>query len=354
MMDIKIIENENPTTLPDEDTLGFGKVFTDHMFLMNYIDGKWQNPRIVPFGNLSLSPSAQVFHYGTEIFEGMKAFRREDGQVQLFRPELNMERLNSSAIRLTLPPISIEDSLKYLKTFVRHEEKFVPQKEGTALYIRPFMIGTDPTLGVHPATEALYAIIASPVGSYYGKEGLKPVKILIEDQDVRAVRGGTGMAKCGGNYGAQLRASKKAIDSGYTEVLWLDGVERKYIEEVGAMNIMFVIDDIVVTPELSGSILSGITRRSILEILKSENYKLEERKISIDELIKALKENRVQEAFGTGTAAVVSPIGQFTFENKDYTIGDGSIGELTQKLYDEITGIQRGKLEDKRGWTVIL
>lgn len=354
MLEIKVIENENPTSLTDEENLGFGKVFTDHMFLMDYLDGQWQNPRIVPFGNLNLSPASQVFHYGTEIFEGMKAFRRKDGRVQLFRPELNMERLNCSALRLTLPPIELEDSLAYLKAFVKHEEDFVPSKEGTALYIRPFMIGTDPSLGVKPASQALYAIIASPVGAYYGKEGLKPVNILIESEDVRAVRGGTGMAKCGGNYGGQLRASKKAMDAGYTEVLWLDGVERKYIEEVGAMNVMFVIDDTVVTPELSGSILSGVTRRSILELLRAEGYKVEERKISVDELIEALEEKRVKEAFGTGTAAVVSPIGQFTLAGKDYLLGDGSIGSLTQKLYDEITGIQRGKLEDKRGWTVIL
>lgn len=354
MVDIKIVETEKPRVLGDEDDLAFGRAFTDHMFLMDYYEGAWHDARIVPFGNLELSPATQVFHYGVEIFEGLKAFRRDDGRVQLFRPEVNMERMNNSALRMALPPIDIEDSLAYLKAFIRHEEKFVPKKDGTSLYIRPFMMGVDPTLGVHPPEKALYVIIASPSGAYYGKDGLKPVKIRIEDEDVRAVRGGTGMAKCGGNYAAQLRASKKAIDSGFTEVLWLDGVERRYIEEVGAMNVMFVIDGTVVTPELSGSILSGVTRRSCLEILRGEGYPVEERRISIDELVQALESGKVEEAFGTGTAAVVSPIGQFSFEAKDYMVGDGGIGPITQKLYDTITGIQRGRLEDKYGWTLEL
>lgn len=354
MEKIRIVESDKATRKLDEENLAFGRDFTDHMFLMDYEDGQWKDPRIVPFSNIELSPAAIVLHYGTEIFEGLKAFRREDGQVQLFRPEINMQRLNDSAQRLALPQIDLESSLEYLKAFVRHEEKFVPRKEGSSLYIRPLMIGTDASLGVHPAKKVLYAIIASPSGPYYGKDGLKAVKILIENEDVRAVRGGTGMAKCGGNYAAQLRATKRAQSMGFTEVLWLDGVERKYIDEVGAMNVFFVIDGVVVTPELTGSILSGVTRRSILEILRHEGYKVEERKISVQELVKALEEGRVDEAFGTGTAAVVSPIGQFSFENNDYKLGDGKVGQITKKLYDTITGIQRGKIEDKFGWTVEL
>lgn len=354
MKEIKIIESTKPKRDICEDNLSFGKEFTDHMFLMNYKNGDWINPRIVPFSNLELNPSAVVFHYGAEVFEGMKAFRKEDGTIQLFRPEINMQRLNNSAERLALPQIELSDSLEYLKAFVKHEERFVPKKEGSSLYIRPFMIGIDETLGVHPAQEVLYVIIASPSGPYYGKDGLQPVKILIEDEDVRAVRGGTGMAKCGGNYAAQLRATKKAIKKGFKEVLWLDGVERKYIDEVGAMNVFFIIDGVVVTPELTGSILSGVTRRSILDLLRYEGYKLEERKISVDELIKALSDGRVQEAFGTGTAAVISPIGQFSYEDKDYIVGQGEVGKTTKKLYDMITSIQRGKTADKFGWTVEL
>lgn len=350
MVDIRIVETSNPSGPLDEENLDFGRAFTDHMFMVDYKDGKWQDPRIVPFANLELSPAALALHYGAEIFEGMKAFRRQDGRVQLFRPEVNMERMNKSAERLALPQIEIEDSLAYLKAFVKHEERFVPKKEGASLYIRPLMIGVDAFLGVHPAKEVKFLIIASPSGPYYGKDGLKPVKILIEDKDVRAVRGGTGMAKCGGNYGAQMRASKRAMDQGFTEVLWLDGVERKYIEEVGAMNVFFVIDGVVVTPELSGSILSGVTRRSILDLLREEDYDVEERRISVDELIEALKEGKVEEAFGTGTAAVVSPIGQFTFDDEDYKVGNGKVGDLTHKLYETITGIQRGIMEDKHGW----
>ncbi|MDO5026937.1 MAG: branched-chain amino acid aminotransferase [Tissierellia bacterium] len=354
MVDIKVIETKNPSPDIDEDNLAFGREFTDHMFIMDFKDGSWQDPRIVPFSNIELSPAAVVLHYGAEIFEGLKAYRREDGRVQLFRPELNIQRLNKSAERLALPTIDEEDSLEYLKAFVKHEERFVPSKEGASLYIRPLMIGVDAFLGVHPANEVKYIIMASPSGSYYGKDGLKPVKIIIENEDVRAVRGGTGMAKCGGNYGAQIRASKKALDMGFMEVLWLDGVERKYIDEVGAMNVFFVIDDTVVTPELNGSILSGVTRRSIIELLKDQGYKVEERKISVQELIKGLEEGRVKEAFGTGTAAVITPIGSFTCENKDYVVGDFEVGKITMSLYESLMGIQRGKIEDKHAWTKIL
>lgn len=353
MVDIRIVKTENPARLPDEAKLDFGNEFTDHMFLINYKDGAWHDPRIVPFADLPMHPASLVFHYGQEIFEGLKAYRRQDEKIQLFRPECNMERLNLSAERMALPQIDLEDSLAYLKEYLRVEERWVPYSEGTSLYLRPFMIATDPTLGVKPCNEALFAIIASPSGPFYGEDGIKPVKIRIEERYVRAVKGGTGVAKCGGNYGGQMKASREALADGYGEVLWLDGVERKYIEEVGAMNIMFVIDGTIVTPELSGSILSGVTRRSILELLRDEGYQVEERKISIDELTQKLEEGRVEDAFGTGTAAVIAPIKEFTYKDRSYQVGDGqSIGKVAQFVYDRLTDIQRGLVEDTYGWTV--
>lgn len=350
MVDIKIIENHKPGTLGSEEDLGFGRVFSDHMFLMDYKDGAWVDPRIVPFGNIELSPAAPVFHYGLEIFEGLKAYRNKDGGVQLFRPELNIKRLNNSAKRLTLPTLDEDEALECLMKFVDHERDWVPSGEGTSLYLRPFMIGTGQSLGVKPGKEALFAIIASPSGAYYGEGGLEPVKIRIEERDVRAFRGGTGESKCGGNYGAQMRASKNALDQGFSEVLWLDGVERKYIEEVGAMNVMFLIGDVVVTPELSGSILPGITRRSIIELLRARGYEVEERKISVDELVGALEDGSLKEAFGTGTAAVVSPIGTLAYKDQSYTVGHGGVGELSKEIYQTLSGIQRGEVEDEFDW----
>ena len=290
-----------------------------------------------------------MLHYGSEIFEGLKAYRRADGKVQLFRPMENVRRLNNSAERLCLPQIPEEDALQILDTFVSIEKDWTPDKEGTSLYLRPFMFGNDESLGVHAVHHAKFVIIASPVGSYY-KEGISPVKIMIEDRDVRAVRGGTGYAKCGGNYAASNRAGEHAEQLGYSQVLWLDGVERKYIEEVGAMNVMFKIDDEIVTPMLTGSILPGITRKSCIEILKDEGYKVSERLLSVDELLSALEEGRLKEAWGCGTAAVVSPIGELCYKDKKFTVNNGVIGDVTQHLYDTLTGIQWGKREDKHGW----
>lgn len=348
-MEIKITKTTNKGTLPEASTLGFGKVFTDHMFIMDYVNGAWQNARIVPFQRLSIHPASTVLHYGSEIFEGLKAYRTKDGSVQLFRPLENIKRLNRSAQRMCLPTIPEEDALEALKTFIKVEEDWVPSKEGTSLYIRPFMFGNDETLGVHAVKNATFVIITSPVGSYY-KEGINPVKIMIEDEDVRAVRGGTGEAKCGGNYAASNRAGQRAEEKGYSQVLWLDGVERKYIEEVGAMNVMFKINGKVVTPKLVGSILPGITRKSIIELLKSENVEVEERLLSVDELIEALENGTLEEAWGCGTAAVVSPIGELAYKGKKYIINNGQIGALTQHLYDTLTGIQWGKVEDKFNW----
>ena len=348
-MEIKITKTTNKGTLPDASTLGFGKVFTDHMFIMDYANGAWQNARIVPFQRLAIHPASTVLHYGSEIFEGLKAYRTKDGSVQLFRPLENIKRLNRSAMRMCLPTLPEEETLEALKTFIKVEEDWVPSKEGTSLYIRPFMFGNDETLGVHAVKNATFVIITSPVGSYY-KEGINPVKIMIEDEDVRAVRGGTGEAKCGGNYAASNRAGQRAEEKGYSQVLGLDGVERKYIEEVGAMNVMFKINGKVVTPKLVGSILPGITRKSIIELLKSENVEVEERLLSVDELIEALENGTLEEAWGCGTAAVVSPIGELAYKGKKYSINNGKIGSLTQRLYDTLTGIQWGKVEDKFGW----
>lgn len=353
-MDIKIIKTENPKAKPDPSTLGFGRIFTDHMFMMEYNkeDG-WHDARIVPFENLSIHPASTVLHYGSEIFEGLKAYRREDGKVQLFRPLENIKRLNNSAERLCLPQIPEEDALQALVEFVRCEKEWTPSAPGTSLYLRPFMFGNDENLGVHAVQNATFVIIASPVGSYY-KEGINPVKIMIEDEDVRAVRGGTGYAKCGGNYAASNRAGERAEEKGYSQVLWLDGIERKYIEEVGAMNVMFKISGEVVTPKLTGSILPGITRKSCIAVLEKAGYKVSERLLSLEELENAMKDGTLEEAWGCGTAAVVSPIGELCYKGEKFTVNNGEIGKTTQYLYDTLTGIQWGKTEDTFGWTYLI
>lgn len=353
-MEIKIVKTDSPKEKPDSSTLGFGKIFTDHMFIMDYSrEQGWHDARIVPFGYISLHPASTVLHYGSEIFEGLKAYRRADGKVQLFRPIENIRRMNNSAERLCLPQIDEKDAMQILETFVSLEQDWTPSAEGTSLYLRPFMFGNDESLGVHAVHNATYMIIASPVGSYY-KEGINPVKIMIEDEDVRAVRGGTGYAKCGGNYAASNRAGERAEQKGYSQVLWLDGVERKYIEEVGAMNVMFKIGGEIVTPKLTGSILPGITRKSCIEVLKDEGYTVNERLLSVDELGEALKNGTLEEAWGCGTAAVVSPIGELCYKDVKYTINNGEIGKVTQHLYDTLTGIQWGKIEDKYGWTYLI
>ena len=349
-MEIKVIETKEQKSCPEESKLGFGHYFSDHMFVMDYEQGRgWYDARIVPFENISLHPASTVLHYGAEIFEGLKAYRTESGNIQLFRPMENIKRMNRSAERMCLPFIDENEAMEILKTYVKHEEKWVPHSFGTSLYLRPFMFGNDESLGVHTVKRATFMIIASPSGSYY-KEGINPVKIMIEDEDVRTVRGGTGYAKCGGNYAASTRAGERANKKGYSQVLWLDGVERKYIEEVGAMNVMFKIDGEIVTPELTGSILPGITRKSCIEVLKSLGYKVSERLISVDELIAAFESGKLEEAWGCGTAAVVSPIGRLMYKDVEYVINGEHIGTVTQKLYDILTGIQWGKIEDTYGW----
>ncbi len=351
-MNIEIKKTISPKEKPAASTLGFGTVFTDHMFVMDYSSDKgWHGARIVPFEKITLHPASSVLHYGSEIFEGLKAYRRQDGEVQLFRPIENIRRMNRSAQRMCLPEIDEDMAMEILTTFVSVEKDWVPSEEGTSLYIRPFMFGNDESLGVHAVSNATYMIIASPVGSYY-KEGINPVKIMIESTDVRTVRGGTGEAKCGGNYAASNRAGERAEKKGYSQVLWLDGVERKYIEEVGAMNVMFKIAGEIVTPKLTGSILPGITRKSCIEVLKDKGYTVSERLLSVDELADAMANGTLEEAWGCGTAAVVSPIGELCYNDKISIINNGKIGEVTQMLYDTLTGIQWGKTEDTYGWTL--
>ena len=350
-MEIKMNLTTSPKAKPDWNNLGFGKIFTDHMFIMDWdSENGWHDARIEPFGPLVLHPAATVFHYGAEIFEGLKAYRRPDGEVQLFRPWENIKRLNNSAERLSLPQVDEEFTLEALKKFVALEKDWVPSLPGTSLYLRPFLFGNDETLGVHTIHHAKYVVIASPVGAYYA-EGLNPVKIMIETQDVRAVRGGTGYTKCGGNYAASMRAGDRAAAEGYSQVLWLDGVERKYIEEVGAMNVMFLINGTVVTPQLTGSILPGITRKSCIELLREMGYTVEERLLSVEELSQALRDGTLEEAWGCGTAAVISPIGELRMGQAHYQVADGGIGKLSQKLYDTLTSIQWGTAPDTHQWT---
>ena len=334
------------------DQLGFGQVFTDHMFVMDYVEGQgWINPTITAYAPIELSPAAMVFHYGQAVFEGLKAYMTEDGDVQLFRPDRNFKRLNDSNERLCIPAIDEELALNALKELIRVDREWVPTAPGTSLYIRPFIIATEAYLGVNPAKSYKFMIIMSPVGSYY-KEGINPVKILVEQHYVRAVVGGTGEAKTAGNYASSLKGSELAAKQGYSQTLWLDGKENKYIEEVGSMNIFFKIAGKVITPALNGSILPGITRDSMIQVLKLKDIPVEERAVAFEEILEAAKNGTLEEVFGTGTAAVISPVGELKWLDEIITVNDGQIGEVTQMLYDTLTGIQYGKLEDPFGWIV--
>ena len=350
MENIKITRAATLKEKPDSSKLVFGKNMTDHMFLVDYDEGQgWHDPRIVPYGPLQIDPAAKVLHYAEEIFEGLKAYRTADGSIQLFRIKDNIDRMNKSAERLCLPQIPEELAMAGIMELVRVEQDWVPSEKDTSLYIRPFMIGLDAALGVHSSKHVQSIVVVCPVGAYY-PEGLNPVKIYVEDQDVRAVKGGTGMAKTGGNYAASLRAGDRAEKAGYSQVLWLDGVHRKYIEEVGSMNVMFKVAGKILTPDLNGSVLDGITRRSCIQLLKDWGYEVEERRISAEELFEAAENGTLEEAWGTGTAAVVSPIGELAMEDKKVTVSGGKIGPVTQKLYDELTGIQWGRVADPHNW----
>lgn len=349
---IKVDLSSTKKPKPDADKLQFGKIFTDHMFIMDYKEGHgWHDPRIVPYQPLTLEPSCVVFHYGQTVFEGLKAYVTKDGEVQLFRPEKNFQRLNRSNNRMVIPHIDEEFALEALKKLVSIDKEWIPTAEGTSLYIRPFVIATQPYLGVAPSTQYMFIIIMSPVGAYY-KEGLNPVKIQVENEYVRTVKGGTGEAKTGGNYAASLKAQEISGGKGYSQVLWLDGREHKYVEEVGSMNMFFKIDGKVVTPVLNGSILPGITRDSIIQLLKHWNVPVEERRISIDEIYEAYINGKLEEAFGTGTAAVISPVGELLWKNERIILNDGKTGPTSKKLYDTLTGIQYGTEPDPFGWTV--
>ena len=339
---------EKPT---DESKLGFGRIFTDHMLLMDYdTDRGWHNARIEQYGALKLDPAAVCLHYGQEIFEGLKAYYGKDRGIYLFRPSDNFKRLNGSARRVCMPELDTELAMEALKKLILIDREWIPKTRGTSLYIRPTMIATEPFLGVRPASRYLFYIIIGPVGSYY-PGGLNPVKIYVEDRYVRAVAGGTGEAKTGGNYAASLLAAAEAEKRGFTQVLWLDGCEKKWVEEVGAMNMFFVIDDEIITAPLTGSILAGITRDSVIKMVGDWGLKIKEKLVSINDVLAAASSGKLKEAFGTGTAAVVSPVGQITYKDKDYIIANGKMGELSQKLYDEIIAIQYAEKPDPYGWT---
>ncbi|MDR2360973.1 MAG: branched-chain amino acid aminotransferase [Oscillospiraceae bacterium] len=345
-MSIAITRAETLKRKPDSDKLGFGQYFSDHMFLMNYDEGQgWHDARLVPYAPFLLEPAAMVFHYAQEVFEGLKAYRRADGGIQLFRPDMNIARMRVSCERLCIPPVDDALYLEAIKALVDLERDWVPSEPDTSLYLRPFIIATEPHIGVHASKSYIFAIIASPVGAYYSG-GINPVKIYVETKDVRAVKGGMGHTKTGGNYAATLRAGKQVEKFGFSQVLWLDGIHRKYIEEVGAMNVFFRFGDEIATPALQGSILPGVTRDSCLAILRDWGLNVNERVIDAVEL------NHCDEAWGTGTAAVISPIGEISYDGRQISINNGQIGNLTQKLYDFLTGIQWGRVPDPFGWTV--
>ncbi|MBW2683985.1 MAG: branched-chain amino acid aminotransferase [Deltaproteobacteria bacterium] len=353
-MKITINKAEKLKTHPEDSGLGFGTFFTDHMFNMDYNPEKgWHNPRIEPYGPIEMDPSTMVLHYGQAIFEGLKAYKTESGEINLFRPQDNLKRLNNSGHMLCMPALDEEFVLEALLTLLSIEKDWVPGTEGTSLYIRPTIIATDPYIGLRSSNTYRFFIILSPVGAYY-PEGFDPVKIWVTTEYVRAVRGGVGEAKTAGNYAASLFATELAQKDGYTQVMWLDGVELKYVEEVGSMNIFFLIGDELITPELNRSILSGITRDSVIKLAKSWGIKAVERKISIDEIYEAHGNGELKEVFGSGTAAVISPVGNIKYNNKEITIGDGNVGPLAARLFNDLMDIQYGKADDPFNWIMPL
>ncbi len=351
-MNITFKKAEKLKDHPKDSALGFGTVFTDHMFNMDYNPEEgWHNPRIEPYGPFTMDPSSMVLHYGQAIFEGLKAYKTDSGEIQLFRPKDNLKRLNTSGNMLCMPELDEEFILEALMELLKVEKDWVPSEAGTSLYIRPAIIATDPYIGLRSSHTYRFFIILSPVGAYY-PEGFDPVKIWVTTEYVRAVRGGVGQAKTAGNYAASLYATQLANQDGYTQVMWLDGVELKYVEEVGSMNIFFVIGDELITPELNRSILSGVTRDSVIKMAKSWGLKVVERKISIDEIYEAHKSGELKEIFGSGTAAVISPVGKIKYDGKEITIGDGGVGPLSDRLFQDLMNIQYGKDEDSFNWIV--
>jgi len=349
-MNITTLKSLNLKQKPPVENLGFGRFFTDHMFQMQYNQEQgWHAPMIKPYEPLELDPAAMVLHYGQAVFEGMKCYLSKEGKLLLFRPKANFKRMNISDERLCIPALDEDFALKALIELIKIDKEWVPNAPGTSLYIRPFVISTEPCVGVRPAKSYMFIIILSPVGPYY-PEGFKPVKIYVEDEYVRAVRGGVGFTKAAANYAVSLKGQIKAYDAGYSQVLWLDGLERKYVEEVGAMNVFFIIGDELITPSLEGTILPGITRDSIITLAKKDGFSVVERRITIQELYDASERGSLKEAFGTGTAAVISPIGEFKWGKKVFKVADGNVGPIAQKLYDKLTGIQYGRYHDDMGW----
>ena len=351
-MEITITRSQKLKSKPDDASLGFGTLFTDHMFNMDYNPKQgWPAPRIEPYASIAMDPATMFLHYGQGVFEGLKVYRTAAGSIQLFRPQENIKRLNRSCRRLCIPEIDENFALDALKRLIATEKDWVPGAPETSLYVRPTVIAMDPFLGVRASHTYRFFIILSPVGAYY-PEGFNPVKILVTSDYVRAVRGGVGEAKTPGNYAASLLAGEQAHAAGYTQVLWLDGVEQKYLEEVGSMNIFFVIDDEIITPELNGSILPGVTRKTVIELARHWNEKVSERKISIEELMQAHAAGKLQEVFGAGTAAVISPVGRIKYNDQVITINDNQTGPVAKKYYKAITDIQYGKADDPMGWIV--
>ncbi len=351
MLSINITKTQKPRQKPDENNLGFAKNFTDHMFIMDYEEGKgWHNERIIPYQNLSLDPACVVFHYAQEAFEGLKAYRTQQGEVLLFRPDCNAQRMIDTCERLCMPPIPKEDFVQAVNAIVNIDIDWVPKQPDTNLYIRPFIFATDVGLGVHASSKYHFIIICAPSGAYY-KEGINPIRIFVENNYIRTAPGLTGSAKCGGNYAASIKSAHLAQEKGFAQVLWLDGVERRYIEEVGSMNIFFKIDGVIYTAECGDTVLAGVTRRSCIELMRDWGYKVVEGKLDIADVMSASKQGKLEEVFGTGTAAVVSPVKELVYKDDTAFISD-TIGELTQKIYDTLTGIQYGKISDDKNWTL--
>lgn len=352
-MDIKVLPlpvDRMKDKVKDETQLGFGKLFTDRMLVAEWkADQGWVDARIQPYGPFSMDPACAVLHYAQEIFEGLKAYKWADGRLALFRPEMNARRFNQSGERMCMPAVPEELFLKGIEQLVSLERDWIPTAPETSLYIRPTMIAMDPVLGVKPSDHYYFYVILSPVGAYYAA-GFNPVNILVEDHYVRAVPGGTGEAKTGGNYASSLMAAQVAKKKGFDQVLWLDGRERRFIEEVGAMNMFFAYGKHIVTAPLTGSILSGVTRDSVLKLAPTLGYTVEERQIDINDLMADIRAGRVTEAFGSGTAAVITPVGKLCYKDECMQLTGGKVGEITQKLYDTLTGIQTGKNADTFGW----
>jgi len=350
-----VTRTTNPAVKPDPNTLKFGQVFTDHMFVMDYEEGKgWHNGQIVPYAPISLDPAAAVFHYGQEMFEGMKAYRTTEGKVLLFRPYMNAERGRKTNERMMMPDYDPEMFVAAVRALVEVEQDWIPHKEGTSLYIRPFMFADEAFLGVHAAHHYKFIIICSPVGPYYDTPdgGLLATSIFVEDEYVRAVQGGTGYAKVGGNYAASLKAQANAAARGCEQVLWLDAIEHKYVEEIGTSNAFFVLNGEVITAPLHGSILPGVTRDSVIQLLKSWGITVTERKLDIADVRAAAKDGSLDEIFASGTAAVISPVGKLVFKDGEFAVNGGNIGSIAQRLYDELYGMQTGKVKDDKNWIV--